>query len=94
MAYQDGQGGNSSSFQGGGRSFGPRQNFDVTSLALVCANETCGVSITELPFQPTQKEDGTYGKIYCRECNRERMKARGPRNFGSSRPRSNFNDRG
>ena len=59
----------------------PRQKFDVTALGLTCAE--CGVAITELPFQPTKKEDGTYGKLYCFECNKKRMKDRGPRrSFG------------
>jgi CxxC-x17-CxxC domain-containing protein len=58
-----------------------RQMYDVSSLGLTCAQ--CGVAITELPFQPTEKEDGTYGRLYCRECNRSRMKDRGPRrDFG------------
>ncbi|MFH1253292.1 MAG: hypothetical protein V1664_03110 [Candidatus Uhrbacteria bacterium] len=49
---------------------GPRPMINVVSLNLTCAD--CGAPITELPFQPTIKEDGTYGKIYCRECNRKR----------------------
>jgi len=49
---------------------GPRQMNDVSALNLTCAD--CGIAITELPFQPSIKEDGTYGKIYCRECNRKR----------------------
>jgi len=43
---------------------------DVSALNLTCTD--CGTAITELPFQPTVKEDGTYGRIYCRECNRKR----------------------
>lgn len=60
----------------------PRQMIDVASLNLVCTE--CGVAITELPFQPTQREDGTYGRLYCYECNKTRMRNRGPRrDFGS-----------
>lgn len=55
----------------------PRPTFDVTSLNLTCAE--CSTPITTLPFQPTLKEDGTYGKLYCRDCNKKRMDARGPR---------------
>jgi hypothetical protein len=49
---------------------GPRQMNDVSALNLTCTD--CGTPITELPFQPSLKEDGTYGRIYCRECNRKR----------------------
>lgn len=52
----------------------PRQMFDVTDLNLTCAE--CNVAITELPFRPTTKPDGTYGKIYCRECNKQRQPRR------------------
>jgi len=62
----------SSAPQGGFQS----RMIDVSSLNLSCAE--CGVAIKELPFQPTVKEDGTYGKLYCRECN-------------SKRPRKTFN---
>jgi len=69
MAYQD----NDSRPQ--------RQMFDVSALNLTCAE--CNSAITELPFQPTEKEDGTFGKLYCYECNKKRMKDRGPRrDFG------------
>ena len=58
-----------------------RQMFDVTALNITCAE--CGAAITELPFQPTEKEDGTMGRIYCYECNKKRLKSRGPkRDFG------------
>ncbi|MFA5777312.1 MAG: hypothetical protein WC906_02660 [Parcubacteria group bacterium] len=58
-----------------------RQMFDVTALNITCAE--CGAAITELPFQPTEKEDGTFGRIYCYECNKKRLKSRGPkRDFG------------
>ncbi|MBI4598633.1 hypothetical protein HY734_00365 [Candidatus Uhrbacteria bacterium] len=49
---------------------GPRQLFDVTALNLKCVE--CQAPITQLPFEPSLKEDGTYGRIYCRDCNRNR----------------------
>lgn len=52
-----------------------RQMFDVTDLNLKCTE--CGTDIKELPFQPTKRDDDTYGRIYCQECNRARRK-----NFG------------
>jgi len=58
-----------------------RQMFDVTSMNITCAE--CNTPITELPFQPTEKEDGTFGKLYCYECNKKRRRDRGPRrDFG------------
>jgi len=48
----------------------PRPMQDVSDLNLTCAE--CGVEIKELPFMPTKREDGTYGRLYCRECNRNR----------------------
>lgn len=54
-------------FQGGG----PRQIHDVTALGITCAN--CGAAVTELPFMPNKRQDGTYGKIFCRDCNRKRQ---------------------
>ena len=61
--------------QGGGR---PRpQMHDVASLNITCA--TCDAAIEQLPFQPTEKEDGTYGKLYCYDCNKKRRQDRGPR---------------
>ena len=52
-----------------------RQMFDVTDLNMKCTE--CGTDIKELPFQPTKRDDDTYGRIYCQECNRARRK-----NFG------------
>ncbi len=49
---------------------GPRQLFDVSALGLTCVE--CGAPIDKLPFQPTLKQDGTYGKIYCKDCNKKR----------------------
>jgi hypothetical protein len=43
---------------------------DVSGLGIKCAK--CGTDINELPFSPTKKEDGTFGTIYCYECNKER----------------------
>jgi hypothetical protein len=57
------------------------QKFDVSALNLKC--ETCSVTITELPFQPTKKEDGSYGKLYCRECNAKRPRRRFGGGFGN-----------
>lgn len=57
----------------------PRQMFDVSSLGLTCAQ--CNAAVTELPFQPTKKQDGTFGKIYCRDCNKQRMQNRPPRSY-------------
>lgn len=60
---------------------GPRQMFDITALAITCAE--CGAAIDKLPFEPTKKEDGTYGRLYCFDCNKNRMRSRPPRgNFG------------
>lgn len=57
-----------------------RQMFDVTALALTCSE--CGTAINELPFEPTKKDDGTYGKLYCYQCNKNRVRDRGPRTGG------------
>lgn len=57
--------------QGG---FAPRKLVDVTALGLKCAD--CGADITELPFEP--KADRP---VYCRDCNRNRRKNFGPRQF-------------
>lgn len=58
-----------------------RQMYDITALNITCSE--CGAAITQLPFEPTQKDDGTYGKLFCYECNKKRMKDRGPRrSFG------------
>jgi hypothetical protein len=54
-----------------------RQMFNIADLNITCSE--CGAAITELPFQPTQREDGTYGRLFCFECNKTRMKSRGPR---------------
>lgn len=70
MTYQQGGGGFAP--QGGG--FAPRQMFDVSAMNLTCA--TCGVAITELPFQPSGDRP-----VYCRDCNAKRRQSfdRGPR---------------
>ncbi len=74
MAYQD----------NGGRP--QRAMNDVSAMNITCAE--CGTKISELPFMPSVKEDGTYGKIYCFDCNKKRPR----REF---RPRGgNFGDRG
>ena len=59
----------------------PRQMFDVTDLGLTCSD--CGTEIKELPFQPTKKDDGTFGKLFCRDCNRKRKSSFGGSGGGS-----------
>ena len=56
-----------------------REMFDITSLNITCAE--CGAAIDKLPFEPTKKEDGTFGKLYCYNCNKQRAKNR-PSNGG------------
>lgn len=60
-----------------------RQLFDVTDLGLTCTE--CGAAIKELPFQPTKRDDGTFGRIYCQDCNRARRKS-----FGGGGGRGGF----
>lgn len=43
---------------------------DVSAMGITCAE--CGMKIDKLPFMPTKKADGTYGKIYCYDCNKKR----------------------
>ncbi len=58
-----------------------RPMFDITAMGITCAE--CGATIDKLPFEPTKKEDGTYGRLYCYECNKQRMRNRPPRrDFG------------
>jgi len=57
-----------------------RQMFDITALNITCAE--CGAAITQLPFEPTLKDDGTYGKLYCYDCNKKRMADKPRRSFG------------
>lgn len=52
----------------------PRQLFDVSALGLKCAD--CSNAVTELPFEPK-----TDRPVYCRDCNRNRRKNFGPRQF-------------
>jgi len=54
--------------------------FDIASMNITCAE--CGAAIDKLPFEPTKKEDGTYGNLYCYECNKTRMKNRQKKSFG------------
>lgn len=67
-----------------------RQMFDISSLGITCAE--CGAAITQLPFEPTKKEDGTFGKLFCYECNKKRMRDRGPRRggFGGGNNRNRY----
>jgi hypothetical protein len=46
------------------------QPHDVSALNIKCAE--CGCDVKTLPFEPTLKEDGTYGRIYCQDCNKKR----------------------
>jgi hypothetical protein len=58
-----------------------RPMVDISAMGITCAE--CGTAINQLPFEPTKKEDGTYGRLYCYECNKQRMRNRGPRrDFG------------
>ena len=52
-----------------------RQMYDVSGLNLTCTE--CGTAIKELPFQPTQRDAGTYGRLYCYDCNKKRRPAFG-----------------
>lgn len=47
-----------------------RQMHDVSSLNLTCSE--CSAAIKELPFAPTQRQDGTYGRLFCYDCNKKR----------------------
>jgi hypothetical protein len=59
------------------RPMGPKTMVDISALGITCSE--CGAPIDKLPFEPTKKEDGTFGRLYCYECNKARMKDRGPR---------------
>jgi len=54
-----------------------REMFDISDLEIVCAE--CGTNVDKLPFRPTEREDGGYGRLYCYECNKKRMKNRDAR---------------
>lgn len=73
-----------------------RQMYDVSGLNLTCS--MCNAAITELPFQPTKREDGTYGKLYCKECNAKRPRRQfgggGRGGFGGGRGGFGGGDRG
>ena len=43
---------------------------DVSAMNIMCAE--CGTKIDKLPFMPNEKADGTFGKIYCYQCNKKR----------------------
>ena len=58
----------------------PRQMDDDFALHIKCSES--GHEVKELPFQPTEKADGTLGKIYCRDCNRKRREAFRSSGFG------------
>ena len=71
MAYQD--------YNNGGQR-PQRQMYDITALNITCTE--CGTPITQLPFEPTEKDDGTFGRLYCFDCNKKRMANRPRRDFG------------
>jgi len=50
---------------------------DVSDLGITCSE--CNNSIKELPFVPNKRQDGTFGNLYCYECNKKRK----PRFSGS-----------
>lgn len=50
-----------------------RQMYDVTALNLTCSE--CNTPIKELPFEPTKRQDGTYGRLFCYDCNKKRKPA-------------------
>lgn len=52
---------------------------DVSALGLTCSE--CGTPIKELPFQPTKRDDGTYGRLYCYDCNKNRRARTGGDRF-------------
>ncbi len=56
------------------------QLMDISALGLKCSE--CGTPIDKLPFQPNQREDGSYGKLYCYDCNKKRRPAFRPSGFG------------
>ena len=60
-----------------------RQMHDVSAMGIKCAE--CSTDVKELPFEPTKRDDGTYGRIYCQECNRNRRKS-----FGGGGGRGGF----
>jgi len=68
---------------------------DVSSLGLTCT--MCGAKIDTLPFQPTKREDGTYGRLYCKGCNAKRPRrpfSGGGRGFGGGNRGFGGGDRG
>lgn len=57
--------------------FAPRPKVNISALGITCTE--CGTPINELPFEPTKRDDGTYGRLFCYECNKRRNRDRGPR---------------
>ncbi len=78
-------------YQGNNTNYTPRPKVDISALGITCAE--CGAPINELPFEPTKRDDGTYGRLYCFECNRQRRRDRGPRNFGGGGFRGGYGNR-
>jgi len=58
----------------------PKPKIDISALGITCSE--CGTAINELPFEPTKRDDGTYGKLFCFECNKKRRRDFGPRRGG------------
>jgi len=52
----------------------PREMYDIADMGITCSE--CNTAIEKLPFQPSKREDGTYGKLYCYECNKKRYQNR------------------
>jgi hypothetical protein len=67
-------------YQNDNTNYTPRPKIDISALGITCTE--CGTPINELPFEPTKRDDGTYGRLFCYECNKKRNRDRGPRSFG------------
>jgi len=53
---------------------------DVSGMGITCTE--CSTKIDKLPFEPTQRQDGTYGRLYCYDCNKKRKPAFKSGGFG------------
>lgn len=53
---------------------------DVSAMNIKCAE--CSTAIDKLPFTPSKREDGTFGRLYCYDCNKKRRPAFRPSGFG------------
>ena len=79
-------------YQNDNTNYTPRPKVDISAMGITCTE--CGTAINELPFEPTKRDDGTYGRLYCFECNRKRRRDSGPRNFGGGGGYNRGGDRG